>query len=419
MDDFVNALRNAAPYVHSHRGKRFVIAIPGEAASRPGFKALLYDIALLHSLGAEIVLVHGARQQIDDALNAGGIQTEIVNGTRVTSADAMDAIKYAVGRLRIDIEAFLSTSLANTPMGGARLRVESGNLVMAQPIGIRDGVDFHYTGMTRRIDAERIAESLDRKALVLVSPLGYSPTGEVFNLRYEEIAADIARSMGATKLVYCLPDHDIVGQFTARQAMDNFADQPAILRAAEACEDGVRRVHIINSDADGSLLRELYSRDGVGTLIYSDGYEVTRQAGIDDVGGILSLIEPLEQQGALVERSREQLELEIERFHIMARDNTPIACGALFPHAEDRCGELACLAVHSDYRGQGRAEGILEHIEKQAIALGLSRLFVLTTQAQQWFEERGFKTADIDSLPVSKLEFYNYQRNSQVLIKTL
>ena len=419
VDDFVTALRSAAPYVHSHRGARFVIAVPGEAAACAGFTELLYDIALLHSMGAQIVLVHGARPQIEETLSQSDISTEISHGTRITSHEALQAIKGAVGSLRIDIEALLSTSLANTPMGGAKLRVDTGNLVIAKPVGVRNGIDHQFTGEVRRIDAERIAQALQADSLVLVSPLGYSPTGEVFNLRYEEVAASIALSMGARKLVYVMPGLTAAGQYSPDQAVAAFPANAVVQRAANACRDGISRVHLINSEQDGSLLRELYSRDGAGMLIFRDDYEVTRQACIDDVGGILALIAPLEEEGALVQRSREQLELEIDRFHIMTRDNTAIACGALYPMAEDGYAELACLAVHPDYRGQGRAEAVLKHVEQQARAHSIQQLFVLTTQAHHWFTERGFRDADIDSLPLSRREMYNYQRNSRVLIKSL
>lgn len=187
----------------------------------------------------------------------------------------------------------------------------------------------------------------------------------------------------------------------------------------KACRSGVRRCHLISYQEDGALLQELFSRDGIGTQIVMESAEQIRRATINDIGGILELICPLEQQGILVRRSREQLEMEIDKFTIIQRDNTTIACAALYPFPEEKIGEMACVAVHPDYRSSSRGEVLLERIAAQAKQSGLSKLFVLTTRSIHWFQERGFTPVDIDLLPESKKQLYNYQRKSKVLMADL
>lgn len=435
--DFVSVLRGSAPYVHAHNGSVFVVAFGGEAAERPDFEQLLFDIALLHSLGVKLVLVHGVRPQIEARLKARQLTPRYVGELRVTDRAALDCVKDAAGSLRMDIEARLSTSLASTSMGGARIRVAGGNWVTARPVGVRQGVDHLYTGEVRRVDAESIRRELDQARIALLSPIGYSPTGEIFNLRAEDLATSVAMAIGADKLVFVTPTEPAqwrlaegtgdVGQLSQAQGERLLADTRALSAvdrsylgaALAAARGGVRRVHLVGHQ-DGALLRELYTRDGMGLMLYADSeYEATRDATIEDVGGVLALIAPLEQQGVLVPRSREQLELEIERFNVIVRDGLVIACCALIPFAEDGAGELACVAVHADYRRAGRAAALLKRVESEARALGLKRLFSLTTHTPHWFIEHGFHQASPDQLPQQRQRLYNYQRNSLVLIKDL
>ncbi len=428
---FLQVLRGSAPYIHAHRGRSFVIAFGGEAALRPNFKGLIYDIALLHSLGVKLVLVHGARPQIEARLAKTQISTRFVEGLRVTDAQALDCVKDAAGSLRLEIEALLSTSLASTPMGGAKLDVAGGNLVVARPVGVRSGVDHLHTGEVRKIDVEALEAQLDRSAVVLLSPVGYSPTGEIFNLRYEDVATAAAVALGADKLLFLHEGLRLYQRFShaapqlklveAQKLLPQADAQtaPLLRAAAEACAQGVPRVHLVSFEEDGALLQELYSRDGAGTMITAESYDQLRPATIDDVGGLLALIEPLEQAGVLVPRSREQLELNLERFYVMERDGLITACCCLIPYAQEQVGELACVAVHPGYRKQGRANALLEAVEKQARTLGLKRLFVLTTHAPHWFVERDFEAGSIDELPVPRQQLYNFQRNSKVLVKAL
>ncbi|TXH04972.1 MAG: amino-acid N-acetyltransferase [Nevskiaceae bacterium] len=435
--DFVAALRGCAPYVHAHNGSVFVVAFGGEVAARPDFEKLIFDLALLHSLGVKLVLVHGARPQIDQQLALRGIKTQTVGGLRITDRNALECVKSAAGALRMDIEAKLSTGLASTPMGGARLRIASGNWITARPFGVRDGVDFQHTGEVRRVDVDSLRAVLAQDRIALLSNTGYSPTGEIFNLRYEDVATATAQALGADKLVFLVSsdpdgwkladDTGDAGQLPLAEAeklLDarHLKDQDrGYLRAAIAAgRNGVKRVHLVGAEQDGAILRELYTRDGVGLMLYADAdYEATRQATIEDVGGVLSLIKPLEEAGILVPRSREQLELEIGNFTVIVRDGTAIACCALFPFPQNQMGELACVAVHPDYQRAGRAAALLKRVEADAKRRKLKRLFSLTTHTPHWFIEHGFEQGKIKDLPVQKQRLYNYQRNSLVLIKDL
>jgi len=431
---FVRWFRDSSPYINAFRGRTFVVSFGGEVIAEEQFANLVHDIALLNSLGVRLVLVHGARPQIEQRLNERGVELQYVNGLRVTDSAALACVKEAAGTVRVEIEALLSMGLANSPMAGANIRVASGNFVTAQPLGVRDGVDYLHTGEVRSIDVDAIHRQLSEGALVLLSPIGYSPTGEVFNLSAEDVATAAAIQLQADKLIYLvdgnglqLDDGTLVRELTLKEATSYLEEKEqlpeafgkSLSSAIYACSNGVRRAHLINRHVDGSLLMELFTRDGIGTLISGGKYEDIRRATIEDVGGILELIEPLENEGVLVRRERERLEMEIDHFTVIERDGTIIACAALYPFFDENIGELACLAVHHDYRKQGRGDDLLEYIEHQARAEGIDQLFVLTTRTAHWFQERGFNTATLNELPVARQELYNYQRRSKVFLKTL
>ncbi|MBK1653110.1 amino-acid N-acetyltransferase [Allochromatium vinosum] len=431
-DPFVDWVREATPYIHAHRGRTFVIAFGGEAVADARFPELVHDIALLHGLGIRLVLVHGARPQIEQRLRDQGAQLRYVNGLRVTDDRALACVKEAAGMVRVEIEALLSLGLANSPMAGVRIPVVSGNFVAARPLGVIDGVDYAHTGSVRRVDHRTLRTLLDQSMVALMPPLGYSPTGEVFNLSAADVARSAAVALGADKLIFLtesmessqhptLAPNLLARDVDALLAAETLPDELATcLRAgAEACRHGIRRVHLVERGDPGALLRELFTHDGSGTLISAEPYEDLRPARIDDVTGILELLRPMEERGVLVRRSRERLETEIERFHITERDGLVTACAALYPYPADDMAELACLAVHQDYRGGHRGERLLEHLSTLARAQGISRLFVLTTQTAHWFQERGFQPAGLDALPMEKRALYNFQRNSKVFIKTL
>jgi len=431
---FVEWFRQSSPYIRAFRGRTFVITFGGEMLTDAQFPNLVHDLALLNNLGIRLVLVHGARPQIDKQLKQRGAQIQIVNGMRVTDAAALECVKQAAGAVRVEIEALLSMGLSATPLAKCPIKVVSGNFVTAMPLGVRDGVDYLHTGEVRKVDAEALRGHLQQENIVLLSPMGYSPTGEVFNLTAEAIATEAAKQLKADKLIILadgdgIPDSNkgIIRELTQGEAqalLEGKRKLPEHIRqtlrhAVSACQGGVGRVHLINRHCDGALLQELFTRDGIGTLISSASFEDIRRASIDDVGGILDLISPLEQEGVLVRRSRELLEMEIEHFCVIERDGLIVACAALYPYPEESVGELACLAVHNDYRKQGRGDALFNFLIKQARGMGVTKVFVLTTRTAHWFRERDFKPASIEDLPVKKRQLYNYQRNSKVFIKEL
>ena len=434
MTDYVKFLRETSPYINTHRGKTFVLALSGEAIAHANFTNIVHDIALLHSLGIKLVLVHGARQQINERLESCAITAQFDQNTRITDSATMDCVKDAVGSTRINIEAQLSTGAANSPMHGSRIQVVGGNLITAKPLGVREGIDFHHTGEVRRIDQKGIHRQLEDGAIVLLSPIGYSPTGEAFNLNYEDIATQAAVSIGAEKLIMFSASEGIadnagnllkmISLNEVPRCLDdlisNLALQHALMACYQACENGVTRGHIISYADNGALLAELFSRDGRGTLVLKNGKEVVRQATIDDVGGLLELLEPLEEKGVLVKRSRELLETEIYRFSVMLHaEGMLVGCAALYPFNGDNAAELACVVTHPDFLNQGFASHLLEHIETLAIQQGIKQLFVLTVQAGHWFKEKGFVDATLDDLPKKRQSLYNLQRNSQIYCKNL
>jgi amino-acid N-acetyltransferase len=378
--------------------------------------------------------VHGAEPQIDERFKASGAGLRYVNDVRVTDPEAMECVKDAVGSVRVDIEAILSQGLANSPMAGAKIRVSSGNHITARPLGIRNGTDYGYTGVVRRVDTEAINARLAAGEIVLVSPLGYSPTGEVFSISEEEVGTAVAIELRAAKLIYLLEGQrltDAEGGLLRQMTLNDLSQLASergdlgeetltvLDMVSRACRQGVQRVHLLDRRTDGALLRELFTRDGAGTMVSASPFDAMRPATIDDVVGIIELIRPLEADGTLVRRSREKLEMEIGQFTIMERDGTTIGCAALFPYAAHNVAELACVAVRPDYRRHGYGEALLERLEGEARLQKIGLLFVLTTQTAHWFMERGFVEASIDALPVERKRLYNYRRNSKVLIKAL
>lgn len=438
---YVNWFRHSSPYINTHRGKTFVLMLSGEAVDDGNITNIIHDIALLNSLGVRLVLVFGSRPQIDRRLAEAGLQTRLHHHQRITDEAALNCVIEAAGRVRTQLEALFSMGLSNTPMHGARIRVCSGNYVSARPAGVVDGVDLLHTGEVRRIDHGAIRQQLDHGHIVLLSNLGYSPTGEVFNLSVEEVATHAAAALHADKLILFGSEDGIrdsrgdlrsellvataqrmVAHYLARleDSHSPHSETARLLQAAAtACENGVPRCHLISHQQDGALLAELFTRDGSGTMVVQASYEQVRQASIDDVGGILELIAPLEAKGVLVRRSRDLLEAEIERFTVVERDGAIIGCAALYPFADEQVGELACVAIDNSYRGGARGDLLLTAIEDAARAQGLRELFVLTTRTAHWFIERGFRAASLEALPGSKKALYNFQRNSKVFFKTL
>lgn len=431
---FVQFFRQASPYIHRHRGKCFVFFIEDETASGERLKALLHDIAILHSLGVKIVVVFGAMASLAPIFQTLPSHQE----KPVIDSKSMRQIQAIVGAMSIRIQAILSMGLANSPMEGAGIETALGNFILAKPLGVRDGVDFGLMGEIRKVRHEAINRHLDSGDIVIIPPLGYSATGEVFGLDGKTLATQIAITLAADKLV-CYTDA-VLTMIDANQSHTTLSHegkaitpheakqlaktqsgqwQQALLLLADACQRGINRAHIIPQGVDGALFAELFTRDGFGLMITDDAYDRIEQATIHDIPGLLELIRPLEKEGILVRRSRELLEMEIEHFSLLKRDDSIIGCAALYPYLEDQMGELGCVAVSPEYRKNGLAERLLEHIEKKARNNGIKQLFCLTTHTSHWFMERGFSPVDLTDLPAKKQAFYNYERRSKAYVKRL
>jgi amino-acid N-acetyltransferase len=430
---FVQWLRSVAPYIHAFRGKTFVVAFPGELVTAGALPVLAHDLSLLHALGIKVVIVHGSRPQVEEQLALRNLEPRYHNGLRITDAPAMECAKEAAGELRLDIEAAFSQGLPNTPMAHAAIRIISGNFVTARPIGVIDGVDLEFTGVARKIAYETIHPILSAGALVLLSPLGFSATGEAFNLAMEDVAVAAATALRADKLIFITetPMMTDAGGAEIRELSSHQA--AAVLKsgclpadaafylehAVKACDNGVSRAHIVPFATDGSALLELFTHDGIGTMVSYENLESLREATVEDVGGILKLIEPLEADGTLVKRGRELIEREIDYFSVIEHDGVIFGCAALYPFPAEKMAEMACLTVSPEAQTQGDGERILKHMENRARAAGFTRLFVLTTRTAHWFLKRGFVHATVDDLPKDRQHMYNWQRKSLVLIKQL
>ena len=420
---FIQAFRHSSPYINAHRNKTFVVSLDGKALLSKQLTPIINDIALLNSLGVRIVLVYGIRPQVDAALEKAGITSSIHLGKRITNAQALDIIKQTSGQCRFELEAMFSNGLPNTPMHGANIRTVSGNFITARPLGVHQGSDYHFTGGVRKVDGSAINRLLDTGNIVLLGNIGYSPTGECFNLAAEDVAVETAITIKADKLIAYTDNqqlqqlpHELLPEQASKLVNDH--SDPLLPGLIRACESGVDRCHLISHEHDGALLLELFTTNGIGILLSKNRFESIRSASIHDVAAIMELLVPLEHQGVLVKRDRELLEQEIEHFIVIERDGIVIACSALYPF-DHHSAEIACVVTHPDYRGEKRGEQMLLYLEKRARNQQLDQVFVLTTQTAHFFIEQGFKESSLESLPDKKKQLYNYQRNAKVFSKKL
>ncbi|MBV8249043.1 MAG: amino-acid N-acetyltransferase [Comamonas sp.] len=440
---FVPWFRSVAPYIHKFRHQTFVVGLTGEAIAAGKLSSIVQDLALIQAMGVKIVLVHGFRPQVNEQLRLKGQEPRYYNGVRVTDSIALDCAQEAAGQLRYEIEAAFSQGLPNTPMAGARVRVISGNFLTARPVGIVDGVDFKHSGLVRKVDVEGIRRALDSEAMVLMSPFGFSPTGEAFNLSMEEVATRVATELKADKLIFLTEIPGIRMKPLEADGEDNPIDTELPVDAARrllaqlppaqspmdvgfylqhcvrACEHGVERSHILPFSTDGALLLEIYVHDGIGTMVIDEKLEELREATIDDVGGIIQLIEPFERDGTLVKRDRTEIERDIASYTVIEHDGVIFGCAALHSYPEGKTAEMAAVTVSPKSQGTGDGEKLLKRIEQRARAQGCETLFVLTTRTMHWFIKRGFQPVDPEWLPEARKAKYNWSRKSQVLVKKL
>jgi len=444
---FVPWFRSVAPYIHKFRQQTFVVGLTGEAIAAGKLAGIVQDLAMIQAMGVKIVLVYGCHPQVAEQLAAKGHTGAYARGSaRITDSIALDCAQEAAGQLRYEIEAAFSQGLPNTPMAGARVRVISGNFLTARPVGIVDGVDYQHSGLVRKVDVGGIRSALEMDALVLMSPFGFSPTGEAFNLSMEEVATRVALELKAHKLIFLtevpgirrdpasaagddnpiqteLPlarARQLLAQAGGAQAAQSPLDTGFYLQhCVHACEHGVERCHILPFAVDGALLLEIYVHDGIGTMVVDEKLEELREACSDDVAGIIQLIEPFEQDGTLIKRDRTEIERDIAQYTIIEHDGVIFGCAALHAYPEAATAEMAALTVSPKSQGTGDGEKLLKRIEQRARAQGCKTLFVLTTRTMHWFLKRGFEVASPQWLPQRRKNAYSRERKSQVLVKKL
>jgi len=437
---FVPWFRHVAPYIHAYRGKTFVVAITGELIAAGKLDRFAQDVAILHAMGIKLVLVHGFRPQVNEQLRVKGHPARYSHGMRITDAVALDCAQEAAGQLRFEIEAAFSQGLPNTPMANAIVRVVSGNFLTARPVGIVDGIDFQQSGLVRKVDATAIRRAIESGAVVMLSPFGFSPTGEAFNLSMEDVATSTAIAVKADKLLFLTevagihevrddPESPIDTELALADAERLLASLPSptqptdiafyLQHCVKACRGGVERSHILPFAVDGALLQEVYTHDGIGTMVVDEKLESLREATADDIGGILQLIEPFERDGTLVKRDRTEIERDIAHYIVIEHDGVIFGCAALYPYPDERTAEMAALTVAPGAQEQGDGERLLKRIEHRARELGLESIFVLTTRTMHWFLKRGFHQVDADWLPEARKRKYSHNRRSQVLLKKL
>jgi amino-acid N-acetyltransferase len=437
---FVPWFRAVAPHIHAYHGKTFVVAIAGELIAAGRLSPFAQDLAILHAMGIKLVLVHGFRPQVNEQLRAKGHESRYSQGLRITDEVALDCAQEAAGQLRFEIEAAFSQGLPNTPMANAIVRVVSGNFLTARPVGIVDGVNFMHSGVVRKVDGAAIRSAIDIGAMVLLSPFGFSPTGEAFNLTMEDVATSTAIALQADKLLFItevagihekLDDADspIDTELALADAERLLASLPAptqptdiafyLQHCVKACRGGVERSHILPFAIDGALLMEVFTHDGIGTMVVDEKLESLREATSEDIGGVLQLIEPFERDGTLVKRDRTEIERDIGHYTVIEHDGVIFGCAALYPYPEAKTAEMAALTVSPQVQSQGDGERILKRVEQRAKAMGLDSIFVLTTRTMHWFIKRGFNQVDPEWLPEGRKRKYNWDRKSQVLVKKL
>ena len=429
---FVDWFRRAAPYVHQHRDQTFVIHIAGDLLDRATLDGLMRDFALLNALGMRLVIVYSIDAKLRSLAREAGQTPEQAGTLCATDREMLRLAGRLAGETRLELEALLSRGLPNTPMSGSVVRVTSGNYITAKPAGVINGVDLQYTGLVRRIDATGINAALSHGSIVLVPPVGHSVTGEMFNMSSAQIAQEMAGALKADKLLFLLRGalSDAQGQLVrelstgqAREWLENDTLEESLREPLSlgicACDHGVSRVHFIDQGQDGALLMELFSRDGIATLLTVAAFDDIRPARTEDISGILQLIQPLAEQGLLLPRPRDRLEDRLSDFTVLMRDGMVIACAALRHHTAEHMMELECLAVHSEYHGRGKGRILHDHLQWRAAAAGAHHLYVLTTQAIHWFRELGYEPADIGQLPAERAAEYKPERGSKILIKPL
>jgi amino-acid N-acetyltransferase len=430
----LDTIREALRYARRYRGCTFVLKIDYPVVMDDLFPVLLQDIALLHQSGIRIVVVPGARERIDEMLEAYGIPMALHRGERITTKEALPFVEMAA----FDVASKLISALAGLDIHGL-----IGNWVRAKSRGIIDGVDFEYTGRVERVDADTLIHVLEEGYIPIVPPVGWNTSGKSYNLPADELAAAVASAIPSEKLFYVgthgvlhagslrLPqstktvEDGRISRLTVQEAreLERSPDLPDVWRrlialGRRSCEAGVNRVHLLDGEVEGVVLREIFSNLGIGTMIHTNIFESIRPLERADISEVLSIMEPYVQQGVLVSRDSEAIETRMRDFVVYDVDGTVHGCAALHDF-RDGTGEIAAVAVDRHFSSMGIGRRLVTYLFERGRDTGLRRIFALTTQTSDWFESMGFREGELSDIPQKRRSSYNPQRNSKILVYDL
>ncbi len=418
-------LRGILQYIPRFREKTFIISVDGAIVTDENFANILLDVAVLRSLSIRVVLVHGAAAQIKILAEQQKITPSDLDGSGITDAETLKLALTAANRLTHEILEGLSAN---------DLRAACTNAIIAHPLGILQGVDHLFTGKVERVDIELLQTLLAQGIIPIVPPLGFDGDGKTYRVNSDSVAVAVADALKATKLIFITTQDGIIYQGELIRQMlvadlnellkkNNFgADMISKARhAAAACNAGVQRVHIINGRVDEGLLAEVFSNEGIGTLIYANEYQQIRRAMKKDIRSILLLTKNSVATDELVKRTRAAIEKQLNDYYIFEIDRNPVACVALHTYAEQSKGELAYLYVNPSHENLGIGRKLIQFVESKARESGLNELLTLSTQAFTYFQSKGgFVEGTSDDLPPARREKYDQSgRNSKVLVKKL
>ena len=420
-------LRGILQYIPRYREKTFILALDGAIVTNENFANILLDIAVLRSLSIRVVLVHGASAQIRKLAGEQNRLASDLDGSGITDEETLKLALTAANRLTHEIIEGLSAN---------DLRAASTNAIIAHPLGILQGVDHLFTGKVERVDVELLQKLLDNGIVPVLPPLGFDGDGRTYRVNSDGVALAAAEALKATKLMFITSQDGIrVGDQVIRQmpladlqsvlALQKSEVHPDMLskaiHAVAACRAGVPRVHVINGGVDEGLLAEVFTNEGIGTLIYANEFQQIRRAMKKDIRSILNLTKSSVASEELVKRTRSTIEKQLVDYHLFEIDKNPVACVALHVYPEQKKGELACLYVSSSHENQGIGTKLIQYVENKAREMGLSELITLSTQAFTYFQSKGgFSEGTPDDLPPARREKYDQSgRNSKVLVKRL
>jgi amino-acid N-acetyltransferase len=418
-------LRGILQYIPRYREKTFILAIDGAIITDENFANILLDVAVLRSLSIRVVLVHGASAQIRKLAGEQNLRASDLDGTGITDETTLKLALTAANRLTHEILEGLSAN---------DLRAASTNAVIAHPLGILQGVDHLLTGKVERVDIELLQKLLDNGIVPVLPPLGFDGDGRTYRVNSDGVALAVAEALKATKLLFITTQDGIrvrdqiirqmpLGDLESVLALQKADVHPDMLskaiHAVAACKAGVPRVHVINGCVDEGLLAEVFTNEGIGTLIYANEFQQIRRAMKKDIRSILVLTKSSVASEELMKRTRSTIEKQLLDYYLFEIDRNPVACVALHVYPEQKKGELACLYVSSSHENQGIGQKLIQYVETKAREMGLNELITLSTQAFTYFQSKaGFGEGSPDDLPPARREKYDQSgRNSKVLIK--